>query len=979
MKHAIRPTGGNVVGIVPPARPPATDGQGPRDVRGDAAPSRAGMLGEVRRHLAGGGGALLVGPTGIGKSTLVSALADEYAAAGHRVFACCPAETERHLPFLGLIDLVAQGADEVVERLPEPERRALRSALLLHDVPIGERDLLCLRLAVLHTLRLLCADRPGLVLVDDAQWLDKPTGELLAFVARRAGRLAPPLRMVASVRASFGDPRGTGGQWREAAGLCPAPVLTVKVPPMSAAELAALLADRFGRSWPRAQLARIHRVSGGNPFFAVELARSVVESGAWEEGGHRSGAWEKGGPRGGALPIPQSLSVLIQKRVSALPRGTRETLLMASAASRPSVELLRRAGGADLAEAERHGIVDVTADGQIRFTHPLLSAVIYAEAEAAERKAAHAALSQAVRDPVERALHLAKLTSGRDRRIAGTLEDAAAVARRRGGLSTAAHLGELAAEHTPESERDAEVGRRLRAAEDAVAAGDYALARRLAHLVLETTARPADRVHAWMVVMDSSGQALAEVEEVFPRAMEDAQGEPALLAPLHYRLSWRAWMVLGSAEAALEHARRSAELAALAGDRVTELLALTKQANIEFFLGRPDAEQTLRRALADPQEPQVMWHHNGPIYLKHRHHLLHDRLEEARAELRTLIYGVRQRGVVESLCLSQFCMSQVEIHRGRCRQALSLARQSLDLAEDSGLSQGPSWYALALAEAAGGDLDRALAAAEQALQHSESDGDLLFLPRALHAEAQVRLQFGDAAGAVRILDRVRRMENGQGLGDPAVRRWHADLADALAGVGRTREAADVLAEARAQASRLGRRGVLAVLERSSALVRAAEGDLGAGLDGLVRAAEQLQALPYRLEEGRAWLELGALRARMGDAGEARADLLRARTVFARAQARPWLNRVQAELRALDDGGPGRGESGGRRAGADPLDVLTDIERKVAVLVAEGATNREIASRLFLSVKTVEAALTRTFRKLGVRSRVDVARVAVSGR
>ncbi|MBO2458017.1 LuxR C-terminal-related transcriptional regulator [Actinomadura violacea] len=975
MRHAIRPTGGDAMGIVPPARPPGTDGERLRRVRGAPAPSRASVLADVRGHLAGGGGALLVGPTGIGKSTLVSTLADEYAAAGHRVFACCPAETERHLPFLGLIDLLAQGADEVVERLPEPERRALRSALLLHDVPIGERDLLCLRLGVLHTLRTLCADRPGLVLVDDAQWLDQPTGELLAFVARRAGRLVPPLRMVASVRASFGDPRGPAGQWRDAAGLCPKPVLTVKVPPMSAAELAALLADRFGRSWPRSQLARIHRVSGGNPFFAVELARSAAESGALEDGR--------------ALPIPQSLSVLIHKRVSALPRATREALLMASAASRPSVELLRRAGGADLAEAERQGIVDVDAGGQIRFTHPLLSAVIYAEAEAAERKAAHAALSQAVRDPVERALHLAKLTSGRDRRIAGTLEDAAAVARRRGGLSTAAHLGELAADHTPESERDAEAGRRLRAAEDAVAAGDYPLARRLAHLVLETTAPPRDRVRAWMAVMDSSGQALAEVEEVFPRAMEDARGEPELLAPLHYRLSWRAWMVLGSAEAALEHARRSAELAAVAGDRATELLALTKQANIEFFLGRPEGEQTLRRALADPQEPPVMWHHNGPVFLKHRHHLLHDRLQEARNELRTLIYGVRQRGVAESLCLSQSCMSQVEIHRGRCPQALTLARQSLDLAEDSGLSQGPSWYALALAEAAGGDLERALAAAEHALQHSESDGDLLFLPRALHAEAHVRLRLGDAAAAARILERVRLMETSQGLGDPAVRRWHADLAEALVGVGRTKDAAEVVAEARAQAARLGRRSVLAVLERSSALVRAAEGDYGAALDGLVRAVEQSQALPYRLEEGRAWLELGSLRARTGDAETGRADLLRARTIFARAQARPWLERVQDELRALEHsrhehtapehGRPDRRESARRPAGAHPLDVLTDIEREVAVLVAEGATNREIASRLFLSVKTVEAALTRTFRKLGVRSRVDVARVAVSGR
>ncbi|WP_433473518.1 AAA family ATPase [Spirillospora sp. CA-142024] len=960
MTRGVRPARENVGAVLPARFLAADDGRVRRaGVRVTPVPGRESVLGEVRDHLAaGGGGVLLAGPVGIGKSTLLSALAAEHTAAGYRIFACGPAETEHHLPFLGLIDLIAQVVDEVIDRLPGPESHALRSALLLHDVPLGERDLLCLRLGVLHAFRTLCADRPGLVLIDDAQWLDRPTGELLAFVARRAARLALPLRVIASIRPEPSG-GGQGGHWGDAAGLCPEPVLTVRVPPMPVAELGVLLGGRFGRSWPRSQLVRIHEVSGGNPFFAVELARSVLDSDDL---------------RTGELPIPQSLSVLIRKRMDALSSQTRGTLLMAAAASRPSVELLRRTGRAGLAEAERRGIVDVDAGGQIRFAHPLLSAVIYAEAESTERKAAHQALSEAVRDPVERALHLAKLTSGRDRRIAATLEEAATVARRRGGLSTAAHLGELAADHTPASERDAAVGRRLRAAEDAVAAGDYELARRLARQALERTAVPRDRVRAWVVIMDSSGQALAEVEEVFPKAMEAARGEPSLLAPLHYRLSWRAWMVRGSAAAAHVHARRSAELAALAGDRRTELFALSKQANIEFFLGRPDAERTLRRALADPQDPEVMWHHNGPIHLKHRHHLMHDRLNEARAELRALIYSVRQRGVVESLCLSLYCMSQVEVLQGRCRQALSLARQSLGLAEDCGLSQGPSWYALALAEAAGGDLDRALTAAEQAVQHSESDGDLLFLPRALHAEGLVRLQLGDATAAVRILDEVRRMETEQGLADPSVRRWHADLADALVGVGRPGEAAELLAEARAQAGRLGRRGVLAVLDRSAALVCAAQGDRDAALDGLSRAGERLQALPYRLEEGRAWLELGSLRARLDDPERGRSDLLRARGVFAKTEARPWLARTLAELQRVDHDGPVR-----RSAGEDPLGILTDIERKVAVLVAEGATNREIAARLFLSIKTVEAALTRTFRKLGVRSRVDVARLAVSGR
>ncbi|HZE33487.1 MAG TPA: helix-turn-helix transcriptional regulator, partial [Actinoallomurus sp.] len=124
-----------------------------------------------------------------------------------------------------------------------------------------------------------------------------------------------------------------------------------------------------------------------------------------------------------------------------------------------------------------------------------------------------------------------------------------------------------------------------------------------------------------------------------------------------------------------------------------------------------------------------------------------------------------------------------------------------------------------------------------------------------------------------------------------------------------------------------------------------------------------------LEEGRARLELGRLRARSGDPAGARESLRAAHRVFFRAKAAPWVAAVAAELDQLDVGVPAiAGET-------DPLRTLAGVERRVAVLVAEGATNREIAARLFVSVKTVEAALTRTYRKLGVRSRVDVARLA----
>lgn len=897
---------------------------------------RGALVSRACGHLVrrGGGSVVFTGPAGIGKSTLVNAVAGEVP--GRVVLRCSPAESERHLPFLGLIDLLAETGDDVLERLPEQERTVLRSALLRGGDPVGERGILALRVAVQGLFRVLCAERPVLLVIDDAQWLDRPSTELLAFVARRAAGL--DVAMVAAVRAGPGIERPDA--------ICPAPVLTLRVPEMSAAEVAALLEER----WPRPVLGRIHQASGGNPFFALEIGRALAE---------------RGDPDDDELPLPDGLRALMRERLGVLAPRARQTLVVASAAARPTVPLLARAGcpraAADVADAVRHGIAEITPGNVIRFSHPLLSAVVYAEAAPEDRLRAHAELAETATDPVERARHLALVAPGPDSRIAATLSAAADAARRRGAPAVAARLGRQAADLTPGDAPPDALDRRLTAAEDAVAAGEFGTARAIAHDVLAASPDPARRVRAWILVMDSSGQALSEVGDVFPQALSDARDDPALLAPLHYRLAWRAWMVEGSAAAAHAHVARSARLAAEAGDRRTEVMALSKQAHVEFFLGRPEAELTLARALADPQDPRVAIDHNGPSFQKHRYHLLNDRLDEARTELRALIYLVRQRGVVESLCNCQHNLARVEIHRGRCERALELARQSLRLAEDSGISQGPSWYAIALAEAAGGDLERAAAAAERAQRLSEDDGDQLFLPQARHAAGLVRLMRGRYTEAAAILRRVRRMDERQGLMDPAMRRWHGDLAEALARAGAVEEAAELVAVTRERARRLDRRSVLAVLDRAAGQVAEARGEPEEAVRLLRRSAAALAELPFRLEEGRARLALGRALARTGETGAARTALRDARRVFSGAHARPWLDLVAAEL----DGVP-----------ESPLPAsLTGIESKVAALVADGATNREIAARLVISVKTVEAALTRTYRKLGVRSRVDLARLA----
>src|SRR3569833_419420 len=193
---------------------------------------RGPLLAEARARLAGGGSVLLTGPAGVGKSTLLSALAAE--CTGHRILRCGLSESERHLPFLGLIDLLADTGDEVLHTLPAPQRAALESALLRRSDPAGERDGLGLRMAVLATFRALCANGPGLLVLDDAQWLDAPSAELLAFIARRARGL--PLQTLAGQRTGAGAPRP---ELR----LCPPPARTLAVPPMTADEVTRLLGE----------------------------------------------------------------------------------------------------------------------------------------------------------------------------------------------------------------------------------------------------------------------------------------------------------------------------------------------------------------------------------------------------------------------------------------------------------------------------------------------------------------------------------------------------------------------------------------------------------------------------------------------------------------------------------------------------------------------------------------------------------------
>ncbi|MFI2432943.1 ATP-binding protein [Streptomyces sp. NPDC018693] len=929
------------------------DFQEPARSRPDLVIGRDELFTAAREQLVRGGSVLLHGPAGIGKSTVLRALAADYGDAARTVLRCSATESESHLPFLALADLLGLVLDEVSGKLPSAQRTALESALTGRGESTLQRDGLALRLAVLSALRALAAEGPVLVVADDLQWLDPASAELLGFAARRLGDT--PVQLLCAVRAE-------GQEYDRHLRASPPDTLAARLTPLSRAQVSALLDRRGYTDLPRSTVRDIHRTSGGNPLFALELGRALGENPT--------------PPRPGEpLPVPTSLRALVLSRLDMLSAEARRTLLVASAGARPTLALLHAAGRenaeAETAQAAALGLLATEPEGPaVRFAHPLISAALYAEAPAQERRAAHAALSTAASDPIERARHLALATTGTDPEVAARLAEAAALARDRGAPSVAATLGLLAARHTPADHAPRPDERRLEAAEDAITAGETDLARDIAHDVLTRATAPAERVRAWMVVVESAGQALGDVDTAFPQMLADAGDDPELLGLVHYQLSWRALIMEGDFAVARQEAAHAAELAARGGDRRTELMALSFQASTETLMGHPDAPATIKKALKEPQDPYVACHHNGAGMARFRWLLMSDQLPEARTTITALLREVRRRGMVESEVHFQRFLADIELRSGHCGRALDLARESLRLARDSGIGMGASAMLTSLAEASGGDVDRALALAREAAERAEEDGDQMYLSRALASLGYAQLVAGDAAGAVASLRRVRELERGLGITDPARGRWQGDLAEALVLIGEPGEAQDVIDVTREHALRLGRESVLAVLDRSEALVRAARGEHEAALAQLTSVQDRLAKLGYGLEEARAAFALARLRTTRRPGPTSYDEAAR---LFRRGRALPWLRHVERAAATPPPKTPSVPVA--PAPATDALEGLASMERQVASLVMEGATNREIAARLFISVKTVEATLTRVYRKLGIRSRVDIVRLA----
>ena len=410
---------------------------------------------------------VLEGEPGIGKTTLWRAgveLAGEHA---YRVLIARPASTEAQMPFVGLGDLLGGCVADVLDDLPAPQRQALEAALLLSADGMAPQPH-TIAAAVLSSLRLLSRDRPVLVAIDDVQWLDGPSTASLDFALRRLTSDEAVVFLVSWRTDGTRPPLGADG-------LRDGRVQRVTLGPLSLGALHRMITLQLGRPLPRPVLTRVHTVSGGNPFFALELAR-VIE--------------QRGTPTTGSmLRMPTDLTETLRERLDVLPSETTETLLTVSALSTPTLELLEGALGADarsrLQPAIDAGLLVLEVD-RVRFAHPLYGAAVYTEAWPNRRRACHRALAEVVADPDERARHLAQSIEGPDAEVARLLEEAAHRARRRGAPDAAAALAEQSLQATPAEDTDHVWRRGLLAAEYHVQSGDNERFRELGEQLLDT-------------------------------------------------------------------------------------------------------------------------------------------------------------------------------------------------------------------------------------------------------------------------------------------------------------------------------------------------------------------------------------------------------------------------------------------------------------------------------------------------------------
>ena len=772
---------------------------------------------------------------------------------------------------------------------------------------------------VLNALRELARSGPLLVGMDDVQWLDRSSAEALTFAARRLGDT--------DVRFLLAKRSGPETAVEVAlAGTSERLGLT----PLSLGATRALLFQRLELSPPRRVLRQVFESAGGNPLFTLELGRLLAERGTPEIGED--------------MPVPNGVEELIGVRIRGLQREPRR-LLLALALSpdlrTTQLQALVEAGAVD--QAVDAGLL-VVEDDRVRPSHPLLAAAARERARPPERRELHLELSDIVSSEGLRARHLALATVKPDKALADRIAAAAENAAARGDRLEAVELSEHAVRLTP-SDDVTRAERVLAFASHLETAGEF---RKLTDVLeREMAAIPAgaQRARAWLLL--SEGAHIGHVDQYrqhLESALAEAREDPALHA--------RAIAKMSSAVISVERVE-AAEAAALdvlpAGRRAgpnVERSVLFALAWARGLRGRPIDDLCERWEAASPMPGYLA---ESPDRIAGQRLVWRGEIEPARELFARLLGLGDERGEPASSGWARLHLCELALRAG----AFAAASQLLDewrQSPEGELFVTPSFQRCVALHAAGrGFPAEAERSAAETISRAEEIGTQWDWLEALRARGIAALLAHDPAQAAASLRTVWEHTEREGVSEPGVFPVSPELVDALVELGEADEAQAITDRLATLAREQEHPWGLATAARCAALVRFDR-------DTFAEAAAAYEALGLRFDQARTLLALGRGERRLRKWGAARQSLERAATTFDDLDSPGWAEEARSELERVGARKP-------QQAG-----VLTKTEERVARLAAEGLSNKEIASTLFVTVHTVEVHLSRVYAKLGIRSR-----------
>ena len=887
---------------------------------------------------------ILSGEEGIGKTTLWNAVLSQAEEQGYRVISARPVESEAKLTFAAVADLLRDGLDKALLDLPPPQRMALEAALLRTDLEVSP-DPKAVAFGFYGGLEAMARADPLVVGVDDVEWLDASSARVLEFALRRLEGV--PVGVVLACRSDQVGPSPLG--------LDRSPledrIHRISIGPLDLDALRQILRLRLDARFPRWALVQVHEASGGNPFLALELARALIRRGIDPEPGE-------------ALPIPKHLTELVIERLGLLSQPVRQMLLLVSASPQPTLSSISGALGdpagfqEDVEAALETDVIEISRE-RIQFTNPLLGTVLYSESSPEERRGAHLMLADIASDSEERARHLALAADGPDEGVAQVLEDAAQRARSQGAPDAAAELAELARVLTPPEGVEARIRRTSHAGRYAF---ESAQIERAEELLQEAAAASTGPMRAEALLYLSrvhyhrrdalSASALAE------EALREASQDPSLQAGINLELAAAAELA-GDHKTATARAHRALRLAERSGDPTITAESLSVVGLYDFMSGKGVPRDKIERAMSLQPGPPVR-PLRSPAFYEACIMTWSGDLAQARGRLSDLERRARDTGDESSLSVLLFLLSQIDSWRGDWTEAARLAEESRAVAEWTGQHAYLAFalYSKALVESLRGAADLAVTLGEESLALARQTGSAQAEEFARTVLGSLQLSDGDAQGAHLWLSPLVLSLQERGPADPGMLRFLPDEVEALIEMGELDEAEALLSPFEAGAETLRRAWARGAAGRCRGLALASRRDLAGALEAFDRAQDHQRDLGQPLELGRTHLARGKVLRRGKRWAPARDSLNQALQVFDRLGASLWAKKARSELARIGGRPPGPGS-------------LTETESRVAELVATGLTNREVASRLFLSVSTVESNLRRTYRKLGIRSRSEL--------